>query len=288
MTNIKSRGTIKYDLLTAPLFLFGLSLLLLNDFYLKSTFHNFTTGKLSDVAGLFIFPFFISIFLDKPKAIYLSTTVFFCFWKLEISQPFIDLLSTITRLTIYRTIDYTDLFALSILPFSYFYYLKKIKKAEASNKIISGLVCGISLFAFCATTTPPERQVHLNIEMNKTYNFPISKDSLLQQLYRVYSDGHPDSPEDSMYRLYFRIPEYNARFTAIASIKNTHQGGSAICLQQIDKGQVTWEYSGREDSSRIEQLSKSDFEHYFNVYYIEDIRNFKGYFSDRNEYSIIR
>ena len=39
-----------------PLCLASLALLLLNDHFLKATFHNALTGKLSDIAGLIFFP----------------------------------------------------------------------------------------------------------------------------------------------------------------------------------------------------------------------------------------
>ena len=45
-------------MLTSPGFVVGLSLLLLNDLFLKARFHNPLTGKLSDFAGLFVFPLF--------------------------------------------------------------------------------------------------------------------------------------------------------------------------------------------------------------------------------------
>lgn len=49
-----------FSILVSPGFLLCLCLLLLNDFILKSEFHNALTGKLSDFAGLFIFPLFFS------------------------------------------------------------------------------------------------------------------------------------------------------------------------------------------------------------------------------------
>lgn len=59
-------------------FIAGLLLLLLNDFYLKANFGNAFTGKLSDVAGLFIFPLFWAVFFPAhKKVIYLSTALFF-------------------------------------------------------------------------------------------------------------------------------------------------------------------------------------------------------------------
>ena len=45
----------KKDLILNPYFIIGLSVLLLNDFYLKAAYGNFVTGKLSDFAGLPIF-----------------------------------------------------------------------------------------------------------------------------------------------------------------------------------------------------------------------------------------
>jgi hypothetical protein len=40
-------------------------LLLINDLYLKFEYHNYLTGKLSDFAGLFAFPYFFSCLIPK-------------------------------------------------------------------------------------------------------------------------------------------------------------------------------------------------------------------------------
>ncbi len=50
-----------------PVFLLSVLLLLLNDWLLKPLFHNDLTGKLSDLAGLFAFPFFLSAFFPAHK-----------------------------------------------------------------------------------------------------------------------------------------------------------------------------------------------------------------------------
>lgn len=63
-----------------PFFLLSLALLLLNDFFLKAYFHNWITGKLSDVTGLFVFSqFFIGLFPHLRKEIIISTAFFFRF-----------------------------------------------------------------------------------------------------------------------------------------------------------------------------------------------------------------
>lgn len=105
-----------------PWFIFALFLLLTNDLLLKEKFPCLITGKLSDFAGLFIFPLFISNFIPKYKNnIYFTTALFFILWKSEYSEPFFILWNTYLPYYIHRTIDYTDLFALIILPFSYYY-----------------------------------------------------------------------------------------------------------------------------------------------------------------------
>lgn len=77
-------------ILLSPLFLFSLIVLLLNDHYLKAQFHNFLTGKLSDFAGLFIFPLFFAAFFPKRRlSIYFFAGFFFVFWKSPLSQSFL-------------------------------------------------------------------------------------------------------------------------------------------------------------------------------------------------------
>jgi len=48
-------------------FIVGLGLLLLNDHVLKATYGNWFTGKLSDVAGLLIFPLFLQFVFATAK-----------------------------------------------------------------------------------------------------------------------------------------------------------------------------------------------------------------------------
>jgi hypothetical protein len=49
------------ELIFNPYFIGGLSILILNDWYLKQEYANYLTGKLSDFAGLLIFPLFIAL-----------------------------------------------------------------------------------------------------------------------------------------------------------------------------------------------------------------------------------
>jgi hypothetical protein len=70
--------------LGSPVFITAVLLLIANDWYFKQTFHNGLTGKLSDFAGLFAFPFLLSaLFPRKIKLVYFVTL--YAFYSLEIA-----------------------------------------------------------------------------------------------------------------------------------------------------------------------------------------------------------
>ena len=99
-------------------FVVCLGILLLNDLYLKGQYHNWLTGKLSDICGLLVFAsFWSAIFPDKKQIVYFSTALLFIVWKSPYSQLLIDFFSQ-TFFPIHRVIDITDLFALLFLPIS--------------------------------------------------------------------------------------------------------------------------------------------------------------------------
>lgn len=146
-------------LLMTPGFLLGLSLLLANDFLFKPLFHNWLTGKLSDFAGLFIFPLFWTALAPKAKRpIFLLTAAGFALWKSAFSQPFIDGWNHLTGLTLARQVDASDLLALCALIPSYKYHSKFHGRGPESftccksSRACASLVAVISLFAFTATS----------------------------------------------------------------------------------------------------------------------------------------
>jgi hypothetical protein len=111
-----------FNVLLSPGFLIGLAVLLLNDFVLKQQFHSALTGKLSDFAGLFVFPLICAaLFPARKSHVYILTTLAFVLWKSAYSQPFIESWNSLTFFSVERAVDYSDLLALSALPFSYAY-----------------------------------------------------------------------------------------------------------------------------------------------------------------------
>jgi hypothetical protein len=153
-SELKRNIVTKEKHLFRMLFLASIFLLLLNDLYLKFEYHNYLTGKLSDFVGLFAFPYFFSSFFPKKiKPIYILSGILFLFWKSELSQPIFDFAHSI-GIGINRTVDYSDLTALFVLPFSYIYWNLESKPLFIATKKLKPIIIGISCFAFIATTLP--------------------------------------------------------------------------------------------------------------------------------------
>lgn len=160
---------------TSTAFILSLVILLINDLFLKNYFGNWITGKLSDFAGLFIFPLFWTILFPKSKdKIFFVTAIVFIYWKTIYSESLINLINEYSILNVNRVVDLTDLLALSILPLSYFYEQKDNKTYITINPTF---VVVLASFSFIATSYDSE------IEYEKTYSFDYSIDTLKTRIY---------------------------------------------------------------------------------------------------------
>lgn len=112
-------------------FVFSLIVLFLNDHFLKLYFHNWFTGKLSDVAGIILLPLLLSFLFPKIRhhSIYI-TGLFFTFWKSSYSEKFIEFYNVISPISIHRVVDYTDLLTVVFL-FIPYYFITDQDKIEA-------------------------------------------------------------------------------------------------------------------------------------------------------------
>jgi hypothetical protein len=173
-------------ILGSPGFLIGLSLLLSNDFVFKEQFHNGFTGKLSDFAGLFALTlFWIAFFPHRKTFICVATAVLFVFWKSSYSQFLIEGWNHLPFFGINRTVDYSDLSALLMLPLAYS-YCKSSAGVYVSRKFIYAIAV-VSVFAFTAT------QFSQKTPFNDQYQFKSSRKELLERISRLPRDGVSDS-----------------------------------------------------------------------------------------------
>lgn len=187
--------------LSSPLFILAIALLLLNDHYLKSAYPGLLSGKLSDIAGLFAFPLFVASFFPRHKlGIYIFTGVAFIIWKLPAADTAIAAANSLLPFSIGRTIDYTDYWALLVLPLSYFYIPRRI---IWENKVIRIGTTVLACYAFCATAG-----THGKI---KSYDYRTSTYQLQSYIDSVFAD-YPElniPKNDTLYEeigsSYFRI-----------------------------------------------------------------------------------
>lgn len=116
--------------------------MVVNDVWLKPTFHNAATGKLSDIAVCFFMPLFISellgiLFAVRPKPrLWIGAFVTGALYTAqEIVPPFTRLALVVLRaigpaLGIHRhfqlTADWTDLFCLVLIPFAVTYGARRL------------------------------------------------------------------------------------------------------------------------------------------------------------------
>jgi hypothetical protein len=146
----------RFHVLLSPLFLASLALLFINDFFLKQAYPGWITGKLSDVAGLFLFPLFVWFILGRGKqAIYLSTALAFTLWKLPLSDAVISLWNGLLPLKIGRVPDLTDLLALAVLPLSYHY--SPAADARIESSMVRWPLAAFTLFCIIASETTEVR-----------------------------------------------------------------------------------------------------------------------------------
>ena len=270
--NRKSRP----ELLTAPLFLLGLICLLLNDLFLKYEFHNGLTGKLSDFAGLFIFPYFFSAYRpNKAKVFYWATVAIFILWKSPISQSFIDFFNSY-GIGVGRVIDYSDLVALLVLPLSFQYHLNRLNRTASVGKLQTFAISAAAFFSFCATTLPQEK-VDLKIDTDRSYILEMSKEELFKSLSpgHLYSDPQVNNYTDSLFYLYFRIPDTRADVTGLATVYAIDSTKVKVHLDSILFSYVEGNFLGGVDKDQIEKVKSFraiDYENLFEEYFIKPVR----------------
>jgi len=222
------------DVLVSPAFLLGLFLLLLNDYFLKAVFHNWFTGKLSDFAGLFIFPlFWTALFPRYKKSIYYITAVLFLYWKSDYSELFIGAWNDLAILPLHRTVDATDYLALLILPFSYFSF--GFKPQRSTYRFAPYFLAAVSVFAFTATS------YRTDLDYDKKFYFQDSKLELTRKMYHLghlnskYYISTCTSPLTEASNIELRIPSDFCFGEVKATIgMDEEQGQTVIALKKME------------------------------------------------------
>lgn len=200
------------NLILNPIFLTGLLVLVVNDHWLKMQYPGVLTGKLSDLAGLLIFPLFLAyIFpwratgLRQHLVMPLLTGLWFIFWKSPESTSLIDWYNTWTPIGITRVVDYTDLVALvMLLPAGYIIHRAGKEVRWVGEKGLWGedgrvatlllIPCALAFMA----TSPPKRYLHNNhvdgdIDINTSFTIKMTPEQVLQAMEKEGFHPVPDT-----------------------------------------------------------------------------------------------
>lgn len=146
-------------------FISALLVLLLNDHLWKWTHANSFTGKLSDVSGLVLLPLLLTYLFPRLRvnSIWIST-LFFILWKTPLVTPLIESYNHWALIPISRVVDYTDYWALLILPLPYWLLYRSEQQAHRSlaprekryhwRPLFAWSIGLIAALAFMATSPP--------------------------------------------------------------------------------------------------------------------------------------
>lgn len=264
----------------------GLFCLLTNDFIFKYQFGGFLTGKLSDIAGLFIFPFFWSVFFARNKfVIYLLTVFIFTIWKTPLSTDLINWTNQTLGTEFSRVIDYSDLMALGILPLSY-RHLQRIETRVSTQynfRLVPFLISGVSLFAFVATSLP-RKEVKKDLFIGQSYLIDLTKEEIFQNRMHAATalcDSLEVNMVDSLFFINFRSGD-NSFLTEVKIYKvdNSKTSIEFVSLKSYTATGKLFRWFDEKDLKRRENLKESDYIKSFEEGVIRTIKNKNKFDSD--------
>ncbi len=148
--------------LTSWPFLLSLTLLLANDLVFKALYPGWLSGKLSDFAGIAVVA--LLLFAWWPGRVWLvsiALVLLFAWWKSEASEPLIHFVRTLGVAGFGRTVDYTDLIALAVLPLCTRLandLERFVLPWHKLRRLIAVPVIGATPFAVMGTSVTPVRQ----------------------------------------------------------------------------------------------------------------------------------
>jgi hypothetical protein len=143
-------------------FLFAVTALLLNDWWLKQAFPGVVSGKLSDFAGVAIAALvFFASYPRRAYVGYVAISLAFLWWKSPGSTALIELINDTAPFHIGRVVDYSDLLALMVLPLCK--HVSKLPSRYAVGRwavraVLVGPVYVVTALALVGTSVVPTRQ----------------------------------------------------------------------------------------------------------------------------------
>lgn len=134
---------------------------------------------MSDFAGLLCFGlFWIGLFPRQAKGVLIFIGTAFVWWKSPYSSEAIAWFNHHTVFTLTRVVDYSDLFALVMLPYAYVRF-QRILHAPIIFRMSPVLPLLLACIAFMATS---QDRPDLHCFEGKNYEVPLALDDLKQRM----------------------------------------------------------------------------------------------------------
>lgn len=172
-------------------FMISLAALLLNDIYLKHHYAGLLTGKLSDFSGIFLVALIFFTLLPRwPYPVSSVVVATFVWWKSPLSEKFIGLVQQAGGAGFGRIIDYTDLFALAIVPLAYV-ISQCVESYQISvctlRRVLATPMLAIAFLATLGTSVMP---LHRGYEIRETKESDHISASLAADTIRSVAESH--------------------------------------------------------------------------------------------------
>jgi hypothetical protein len=170
-------------------FLAALAALGINDWFLKDTFHNALTGKISDFAGLFaVTALLANLFPRRRTLVAFGIASGFVFWKLRLSDPIFSLAIKWGGFSMGRVVDPTDLLALMVVPLAAAYRPRPAFRPTAVMRAFA-LVAACLLFA---GTSQVQHHIDLTTDpaASRRYPSPLSAQAVIDALEKCHASPY--------------------------------------------------------------------------------------------------
>ncbi|WP_139258328.1 hypothetical protein [Epilithonimonas mollis] len=168
---------------------------------MKLQFHNWFTGKLSDIAGIILLPFLLTFLVPKlqQNSVYF-TALFFILWKSSYSGKLIEIYNSVSPISIHRAVDYTDLFVMIFLVVPYYFIKNQEQLLKFEIRKTSPVFILIPCLLILMSTSPP-RYYHYNpnrgnISFSSNFVFLVegkNKDEVISEFSKRNISVHKDT-----------------------------------------------------------------------------------------------
>jgi hypothetical protein len=186
----------------------------------------------------------------------LLTGLFFIFWKSELIQPYLIFFQSI-GLGINRTVDYTDLYTLIILPVSYYYWNSKFNDVFELRFNFKPIILLLCSFAFIATSLPKEYKI-IKLKSNLEVTLKENKQNIITEL-------KLEKIDNDYYTFLFELSEYKTKIRTNLVLKELQNGLVSIKLDSIIDAEIRGGFFGvnKKDSETLNKYTLKDFEKLF-------------------------